>query len=87
MNRIKPLFVVFMATLLILTACATPATPTVVDQPAPTQAPEETTLEHARREGIIRVGFANESPFAFSDPGGQTDRRIGRMLPERFPEI
>ena len=71
LNRSKTMFVVLMATLLILTACATSATPTAVDQPAPTQAPAETTLERARREGVIRVGFANESPFAYATPEGK----------------
>jgi ABC-type amino acid transport substrate-binding protein len=31
---------------------------------------EETTFERAKREGIVRVGFANEAPFAFAKPDG-----------------
>lgn len=31
---------------------------------------EESTLERARREGVIRVGFANENPYAFAQPDG-----------------
>lgn len=31
---------------------------------------EESTLERARREGVIRVGFANENPYAFARPDG-----------------
>jgi polar amino acid transport system substrate-binding protein len=31
----------------------------------------ETTLERARREGYIRVGFANEAPFGYATPDGK----------------
>jgi polar amino acid transport system substrate-binding protein len=31
----------------------------------------ETTLEKARREGYIRVGFANEAPYGFATPDGK----------------
>jgi polar amino acid transport system substrate-binding protein len=31
----------------------------------------ETTLERAKREGYIRVGFANEAPFGFATPDGK----------------
>lgn len=31
----------------------------------------ETTLERARREGYIRVGFANEAPYGFATPDGK----------------
>lgn len=31
----------------------------------------ETTLERIRRQGFIRVGFANEAPFAFATAAGQ----------------
>ena len=31
---------------------------------------EKSTLARARREGVIRVGFANEAPYAFAGPGG-----------------
>jgi polar amino acid transport system substrate-binding protein len=32
----------------------------------------ETTLERIQREGIVRVGFSNEAPFAFAGPEGVT---------------
>ena len=32
--------------------------------------PEESTLDRLRREGIVRVGFANENPYAFAQPDG-----------------
>jgi len=31
----------------------------------------ETTLEKARRQGYIRVGFANEAPYGFATPDGK----------------
>lgn len=37
-------------------------------QAAPVQA--ETTLQKVRREGVIRVGYANEAPYAFTGPDG-----------------
>lgn len=31
---------------------------------------EESTLERVQREGVVRVGFANENPYAFARPDG-----------------
>jgi len=31
---------------------------------------EESTLERVQREGVIRVGFANENPYAYAQPDG-----------------
>ena len=31
----------------------------------------ETTLERARKDGYIRVGFANEAPFGYATPEGK----------------
>jgi polar amino acid transport system substrate-binding protein len=31
----------------------------------------ETTLERAKREGFLRVGFANEAPFGYATPDGK----------------
>ena len=31
----------------------------------------ETTLEKAKREGYLRVGFANEAPYGFATPDGK----------------
>src|SRR5262245_14908223 len=35
------------------------------------EAVAETTLEKARREGYIRVGFANEAPYGYATPDGK----------------
>ena len=31
----------------------------------------ETTLEKAKRDGYVRVGFANEAPYGFATPDGK----------------
>lgn len=77
----RKLFLYLLITLALvfnLVACQseTPAEPTeaqTTGEEAPEPAPEEeeeSTLERARREGIIRVGFANENPYAFARPDG-----------------
>jgi polar amino acid transport system substrate-binding protein len=35
------------------------------------QAVAETTLEKARRQGFLRVGFANEAPYGYATPDGK----------------
>src|SRR6185369_5751624 len=35
------------------------------------KASAETTLEKARREGYLRVGFANEAPYGYATPDGK----------------
>ncbi len=42
----------------------------VVTVEVTTEAAMESTLERARREGVVRVGFANENPYAFAKPDG-----------------
>jgi polar amino acid transport system substrate-binding protein len=44
---------------------------TLVTLSAVATASAETTLEKARKEGYIRVGFANEAPFGFATPEGK----------------
>lgn len=38
---------------------------------SPGSAWAETTLERARRQGFIRVGFANEAPYGYATPDGK----------------
>ena len=47
-------------------------------------AEEETTLERARREGVIRVGFANENPYAFARPDGTLSGEAVEVAREVF---
>jgi polar amino acid transport system substrate-binding protein len=52
-----------------------------------TPEPEETTLERVQREGVVRVGFANESPYAFAQPDGSLSGEaveIARVIFERL---
>ena len=63
-----------LALIAILVACQ-PAPEEPTDAPAGEEEPEEeeqgeSTLERARREGVVRVGFANENPYAFAQPDG-----------------
>jgi polar amino acid transport system substrate-binding protein len=37
----------------------------------PQSALAETTLERAKKQGFIRIGFANEAPFGFATPDGK----------------
>jgi polar amino acid transport system substrate-binding protein len=39
--------------------------------PLPVLAAQESTLAKIRREGFIRVGFANEAPFSYADSSGR----------------
>ncbi len=38
---------------------------------ATSMAAAETTLERVKRTGEVRIGYANEAPFAYSTPGGK----------------
>jgi len=48
---------------------------------------EETTLERIQREGIVRVGFANEAPYAYSTSDGQLVGFMPAMMEHIFGEI
>ena len=45
----------------------------------------ETTLEKAKRDGFIRVGFANEAPYGFATPDGRRLRGGGTIRQVRKP--
>ncbi len=47
-------------------------------------AEEESTLERVRREGVIRVGFANENPYAFARPDGTLSGEAVEVAREVF---
>jgi polar amino acid transport system substrate-binding protein len=44
---------------------------TVAALATPSTASAQTTLERAKADGYIRVGFANEAPFGFATPDGK----------------
>ncbi|HSM58392.1 MAG TPA: ectoine/hydroxyectoine ABC transporter substrate-binding protein EhuB [Candidatus Sulfomarinibacteraceae bacterium] len=47
----------------------------------------ESTLERARREGVIRVGFANENPYAFAQPDGTLSGEAVEVARAVFQEL
>lgn len=60
-----------LALVFMLAACGgDPETPADGGDTPAEEPQEESTLERARREGVIRVGFANENPYAFAQPDG-----------------
>jgi polar amino acid transport system substrate-binding protein len=60
-------------------ATATPAAATATPVPA-TSAPAETTLTRIKRDGFIRVGFANENPYAYADANGNLTGEAPEVL-------
>ncbi len=48
---------------------------------------EESTLERAQREGVIRVGFANENPYAFAQPDGTLSGEAVEVARAVFTEL
>lgn len=77
-----------------LAACggsAEPAEPQVVEVTrvveVKAEEAEESTLERARRTGIIRVGFANENPYAFAQPDGTLSGEAVEVARAVFTEL
>ncbi len=54
---------------------------------ASAQDDEETTLERAQREGVIRVGFANENPYAYAEPDGTLTGEAVEVARAIFQEL
>lgn len=48
---------------------------------------EESTLERIQREGVIRVGFANENPYAFAQPDGTLTGEAVEVAREVFDRM
>lgn len=78
-RKLSLYLLISLALVFILVACqgetAAPEEPAGEEEAPAETAPEEeeqeeSTLERARREGVIRVGFANENPYAFAQPDG-----------------
>lgn len=68
--RLKLLFVLgVVAALLLAAGCANTTADTGDD--GGEAVVEETSLERIQREGVIRVGFANEAPYAYSTADGK----------------
>jgi polar amino acid transport system substrate-binding protein len=69
-NRLKP----HIAFLLALACLAFPAC-----QPSSENLPGESTLDRIERQGVVRVGYANEAPYAYMD---SAERRLTGEAPE-----
>lgn len=78
-RKLSLYLLISLALVFILVACqgetTAPEEPGAEEEAPAETAPEEeeqeeSTLERARREGVIRVGFANENPYAFAQPDG-----------------
>ena len=48
---------------------------------------DESTLERARREGRIRIGFANEAPYGFADASGEVTGEAPTVAREVFSRL
>lgn len=48
---------------------------------------EESTLERLQREGVVRVGFANENPYAFARPDGTLSGEAVEVAREVFSRM
>jgi len=48
---------------------------------------DETLLERAQREGVIRVGFANENPYAYALPDGSLTGEAVEVAREIFSRL
>ncbi|MGG1514571.1 ectoine/hydroxyectoine ABC transporter substrate-binding protein EhuB [Paenibacillus oryzisoli] len=69
----KKLFSYSLSLLLVLVVvgCSAQTTdsPTTANEEKPTT--QESTLEKAKKQGFITVGFANENPYAYATPDGK----------------
>ncbi len=79
MYKFKPIHIVLM--LLALVAMSLSVVTTAQDNG------EESTLERAQREGVIRVGFANENPYAYAQPDGTLTGEAVEVAREIFNRL
>lgn len=82
---------IIVGVLLVAVACAPVEmqTQTEVKEVVVTATPaeEETTLERARRTGVVRVGFANENPYAYATPDGELTGEAVEVARAIFQEL
>jgi polar amino acid transport system substrate-binding protein len=60
---------------------------TRVIEAEPEEEMEESTLERVQREGVIRVGFANENPYAFAQQDGTLSGEAVEVAREVFSRM
>lgn len=85
----KPKKLVFLFAILIgtflLAACQPTVVTEVVEVEVPAEGdPEMSTLERVRAEGVVRVGFANENPYAFAKADGTLSGEAVEVAREIF---
>lgn len=51
------------------------------------EAAQESTFERVKREGVVRVGFANENPYAFAKPDGTLSGEAVEVARAVFKEL
>ena len=47
----------------------------------------ETTLERIQRTGVIRIGYANEQPFAYTDASGNVTGESPEIVKKIAPKL
>ncbi|MBS1253804.1 MAG: ABC transporter arginine-binding protein 1 [Anaerolineales bacterium] len=74
--------------LLVVVACAPQQAQVVEKEVVVTATPEEeTTFERAKRTGVVRVGFANENPYAYARPDGTLTGEAVEVARAVFKEL
>lgn len=73
--------------MLVMGACSGDTTEPEGADTTEEMAEEESTLERVRREGVIRVGFANENPYAFAQPDGTLSGEAVEVAREVFSRM
>jgi len=53
----------------------------------PVESEEPSTLDRVREEGVIRVGFANENPYAYANPDGSLSGEAVEVAREAFSRM
>ncbi|MCB0214057.1 MAG: hypothetical protein KDJ52_32265, partial [Anaerolineae bacterium] len=59
----------------------------VVTVEVPAEADAESTLARIQSEGVVRVGFANENPYAFAKPDGTLSGEAVEVARAVFAEM
>ncbi|MEJ8797019.1 ectoine/hydroxyectoine ABC transporter substrate-binding protein EhuB [Trinickia caryophylli] len=68
----------------MLAACCAAAAAFVTCIPA---ASAETTLQRIQRTGVVRIGYANESPFAYTTPDGKVTGESPEIARKIFAKL
>ncbi|RKN64075.1 ectoine/hydroxyectoine ABC transporter substrate-binding protein EhuB [Paenibacillus ginsengarvi] len=64
-------YALWLSLCIVLASCASSNTGGQTKANGETPTKQETTLDKAKREGYVKVGFANEKPYAYATPDGK----------------